>query len=43
MFHLSGMPRLEMPVLDAGLPVEPNVLIADSEFELVSDVVGRKL
>ncbi|HVF36059.1 MAG TPA: TonB family protein [Candidatus Saccharimonadia bacterium] len=42
-FQLSGMPRLEMPELDAGLPLEPNALVADSEFEIATDVVGRKL
>ena len=42
-FRLSGLAPLEMPVVDAELQLEPNELVADSEFEIASDVVGRKL
>ena len=42
-FQLIGMPRLEVPELDAGLTLEENALVAESEFEIASDVVGRKL
>lgn len=42
-FRISHLDPLEAPVLESGLTFEPNELIADSEFELASDVVGRKL
>jgi oxygen-independent coproporphyrinogen-3 oxidase len=43
MFAIPGQKPLEMPKLDDELPPEPNALIADSEFEIATDVVGRNL
>lgn len=42
-FRLPSMKPLAMPKLDADQPPGPNELLADSEFELESDVVGRRL
>lgn len=43
-FRLSGQEPLRMPVLEANLPPpEPNELVAESEFSIAADVLGRAL
>jgi protein TonB len=42
-FQIPGATPLAMPALEDDVALEPNALIAESEFEVASDVVGRAL